>query len=222
MGFKKWFVIGILIVLTFSSTASTLVLFVLREREMDRRFAAEESLMKALRAKSLLENELRLREEKSARLEGELLTLKRTNEFTLVHLRGLDKKVSRLERQLVKERSEKQTIAKEKTDLNNHLSLQVPTSGSPAEDVHLGQIVVSATPNLEGKVLVVNPKFRFVIVDLGSEEKMDPGTVLNIYRSGQYIGKVQVEEVRESVSACRILPEWTRQEIRENDYVKEL
>jgi len=233
MSFRRWFTTGLLIILTLSFASSTGVLFMLKEREMVRRLTAEEALLRALRSKTLLEEELSSHRSRSARLEHELLSLKQTNQMTLVRLKGVEKRVNRLQQKVVRERQEKQTLAKERNTFHNQLMITQGEKKSlktqmtkilarSPEEVDLGQIIVSATPILEGRVLVVNEKFQFVVVDLGTEAKLDAGTVLTIYRGDQYIGRVQVEETRESVSACRILNEWTQQPIQENDHVREL
>jgi|GEM_PF-1883187 len=233
MNFRRWFITGLLVILTASFAASTGVMVVLRDREQSRRLDAEETLLQARQTNQQLEKELASHEERSIQLEREFLALKHNNLLTLVKLKGLEKKLSRLQNEAARERSEKQALAKERSSLNNALlsaesekkSLKTELSKLMAhspEEVDLGQIVVSATPALEGKVLVVNRKFQFVVVNLGSEKELSVGTLLNIYRQGQLIGRVQVEQVRENVAACRILPELTLQDILENDAVKEL
>ncbi|MBI4436084.1 MAG: hypothetical protein HY590_01510 [Candidatus Omnitrophica bacterium] len=233
MNFRKWFTTRLLIILTLSSASSTGILFMLKEREVTRRLAAEEALLRALRSKTVLEEALSSHKNRSARMEHDLLGLKQTNQMTLVRLKGVEKRLTRLQHEITKERLEKQKLAKERNTLHNQLMITQGEKKSlrtqmtkilarSPEEVDLGQIIVSATPILEGKVLVVNEKFQFVVVDLGSEAKLDAGTVLTIYREDQYIGRVQVEEVRDTISACRILPEWTQQPIQENDHVREL
>ena len=233
MNFRRWFVTGLLVSLTASFAASTGVMVVLRDREQNRRLDAEEALLQSRQTNQQLEKELASHKERSIQLEREFLTLKHNNQLTLVLLKGVERKLSRLQNEMARERSEKQTLAKERSSLSNALlsaqsekkSLKTELSKLMAhspEEVDLGQIVVSATPALEGKVLVVNHKFQFVVVNLGSEKELSVGTLLNIYRQGQLIGRVQVEQVRENVAACRILPELTLQDIQENDAVKEL
>lgn len=219
--------------LAASFASSTAVLLVLREREENRREAAEEALAQSRKANQVLKGTLESQEAKAGRLELELLSLERMNQLTLVRLKNVEKKLNRLQKEIRKERSENQTLAKERSVLNNKLMIVLSEKKSLAtrlnkllarssDEVDLGQIVVSATPPVEGKVLVVNPPHQFVVINVGSRRDLDVGTLLNVYRKDQFIGRVQVEQVREAVAACKILPEWTLLSIEENDLVKEL
>ena len=196
--------------------------YLAKEREMRRRISVEESLMRATRAKLQIEQELETQKGKSAILEREFLGLQRTNRFTLVRLRGLEWRFSNLQREFGQLKKEKRSLEAQTAQLRGHPRLAGSEEEPSVQEVDLGQIVVSATPTLEGKVLAVNRPFQFVVVNLGNEENLSVGSVLSIYRGSDFIGRIQVEEVREDVAACRILSEWTREEIREEDLVKEL
>lgn len=233
MPFKRWLLTGFLVVLTASFAASTVVMVVLREREVERRVLAEEALLREQETAQSLMEQLRSHKAKTARLEIEFLALERANRFALVRLRGLEKKFTHLQKEFAKERAEKQTLLKERNVINNQFFLTSSENKSlrtrmnkmlvhAAEEVDLGQIVVNATPSLEGKVILVNDQFQFVVIDLGSEKELSVGTLLNVYRKDQLVGRIQVEQIREKAAACRILPEWSAQTIQENDQVKEL
>ena len=192
--------------LFFSTVTALSVLFGInahlqKARETQRRLYVEESLMRVTRAKLAMGQELEAQKVKAASLERQLVGVEQAHQFTLARLRTLERRFTRLQRDLVK--------------------LRVKTEGA-SEEIDLGQIVVSAAPSMEGKVLAVNRQFKFIVVDLGQEHHLPVGTVLSIYRDKEFVGRVQVEEVRESVAACRILPEWTRQEIQENDLAREM
>ena len=233
MNFKQWFATGLLMVVAFSFAASTGVMVVLREREQNLRLVAEESLLKAKESNRQMEGTLASQKGKAAQLERDLFILGRMNQVTLVRLKGLEKKMNRLQKEFAREHLEKLAIAKERNALNNALSMALSDKKShntqlnkmfahTPEEVDLGQIVVSATPALQGKVLVVNDKFQFVVVNLGAKHELNAGTLLTVSRGNQFIGRVQVEQVREGVAACKILSEWTLKNIQEDDEVKEL
>lgn len=233
MSFRRWFMTGLLVVLSCTFLASTAVLVVLKEREEGLRLTAEEALSQSRSANQTLEQEIQRHKVKSARLELEFLALERTNRWTLVRVKGLEKKLDHLQKEITRERFEKQTLTQERNLLSNKLFVALgekknlktqltKTLAQVPQEVDLGQIIISANPPLEGKILVANPKFQFVVIDLGREKELDMGALLSVYRQDQLIGRIQVEQVRETVAACRILPEWTSQEIQENDLVKEL
>jgi len=233
MNFKRWFLTGILVILTMSFAAATGIMVVLRDREVTQRQITEKALVLAREANERLKDELVIYKEKSIRIEKEFSALEKSNQLTLVRLKGLEKKFNRLQEEVSREREEKQTLAEERQELNNQLRMVTSEKNSlrtrlnrlmarSPKEVDLGQIVVSAAPPLEGKILVVNRKFQFVVVDLGQETDLDIGALLNVYRENEFIGRVQVDHIRETVAACKILPEWTLQDIQEDDYVKEL
>ncbi|MFH1857280.1 MAG: hypothetical protein ABH845_00020 [Candidatus Omnitrophota bacterium] len=233
MSFKRWLATGILIVLTASFAASTAVLTVLRERELARRILVEESLFQARRTQRQMEQELKSHREKSARLEREFLTQLHLSQSAFVRLKGLEKKMNRLQKEVSQLRTEKLTLASERNRMNGELMAVLSDRKSlktrldkvlarTPEEVDLGQIVVSARPTLEGKILVVNDKFQFVVINLGQNADLGAGSLLNVYRGDQFIGRIQVEQIRENVAACKILSEWAVQNIQEEDRVKEL
>ncbi len=210
-----------LAVLAASSLFFGVSSYVWKEREVGRRIYVEESLIRATRAKLLTEKELDTEQGKSALLERELVSMQRTNRFTLARLRGLERKFTSLQQDFTKIENSKRSLESEVASLRGQLRLAGGET-KRIQEVDLGQIVVSATPNVEGKVIAVNRPFQFVVIDLGNNHNLPVGAVLSIYRDREFVGRIQVEEVRESVAACRILSEWTRQEIKENDLVKEL
>ena len=178
-----------------------------RERELKHRLYVEESLLRATRAKILAEKELEVHKGRAALLERKLVALERTNRFTIQRLRGLERRLTAFQKEVTQARATQRSLESER-----------PAS----QEVDLGQIVVSTAAPLQGKVVAVNQPYQFIVVDLGREQNVSEGTILGIYRETDFIGRVQVESVRQKVAACRVLPEWTREEIQKDDLVKEL
>jgi len=102
-----------------------------------------------------------------------------------------------------------------------------PSSSSPTAGgiVQLEKVVVSPStsprPGFHGRVISVNPEWRFVVIDLGWDV-VKIGDVVSIYRNEQLLGKARVERVQEQVSAATLLPEWLEAEIQVNDAVRAL
>jgi hypothetical protein len=108
------------------------------------------------------------------------------------------------------------------------MTLQERTTSSPTLEggmVHLEKVVVtrpaSSAPGLQGRIISVNPEWRFVVIDLGWDV-VKIGDVISIYRNEQLLGKARVERVQEQVSAATLLPEWTEAEVQINDVVRAL
>lgn len=90
----------------------------------------------------------------------------------------------------------------------------------PKKEVELEKIVVKPGRGQEGKILVVNKEFNFVVVSLGNNKGIIRGTIFGIYRDGDLIGRAEVEKVYETMSAANILPD--SEAIREGDLAKVL
>jgi hypothetical protein len=71
----------------------------------------------------------------------------------------------------------------------------------------------------KGKVLVVDPKWDFVVVNLGEKDLMVPEGVLMVQRNGKLIGKVRITEVRSDRSIANVIPGWKLDEPMEGDMV---
>lgn len=72
---------------------------------------------------------------------------------------------------------------------------------------------------LNGRILEVNSKFDFVIINLGEEDGVERGMIFMVYRDKKLLGKVQAEDVFPKMSSCVILPEWKQATIRIDDGV---
>lgn len=70
---------------------------------------------------------------------------------------------------------------------------------------------------LKGKVVAVDPKFDFVVLDIGGQQGVEPRGVLLISREGRLVGKVKVASVKSDRSVANIIPGWKLGEIREGD-----
>ena len=106
--------------------------------------------------------------------------------------------------------------------------LEERPAGAPASQgrmIELERVVVTHSaapaPGLQGRVLSVNPEWRFVVIDLGWDV-VNIGDVVSIYRNDQLLGKARVERVQEQVCAAALLPEWVESQVQVNDVVRVL
>ncbi|MDP3786583.1 MAG: hypothetical protein Q8R05_03420 [Candidatus Omnitrophota bacterium] len=100
---------------------------------------------------------------------------------------------------------------------NDNLTKQLENLEAKKE-VELDKIVVTPGAEAEGKVLVVNKEFNFIVVSAGNNRGLRPGVVLSIFRAGRFVAKAQVEKVYETMSAANIMADGA--EIREGDIAK--
>jgi hypothetical protein len=74
-------------------------------------------------------------------------------------------------------------------------------------------------PGLKGKIVAVDPKWDFVILDIGAKQGAKQDGILLVSRSGKLVGKVQITTVEPDRSIANIMPEWKLGELAEGDQV---
>ena len=72
----------------------------------------------------------------------------------------------------------------------------------------------------EGKILVVNREFNFVVVNLGSKDGIKPGARFAVFRGDKKIGTVEAERIYEGMTASNVLEEEKKAQIKEGDSVR--
>jgi len=185
---------------------------------------------------------VREKEDRRATLE-ELSRLKDENISLARELKLTRKMREDLENTLVDTQDAKQilerkiedmgTVLKEKSvemsDLHRQLSATISSAEkvmpSDAKAVELPPIVVKSetrpsvpTTLLEGKVLAVNEREKFVIVDIGTSSGIKPGDKFSVLSDGRKVGSLEVVETRLDIAACDIKQAEGR--IREGDIVR--
>lgn len=79
--------------------------------------------------------------------------------------------------------------------------------------------VVELPAGTKGSIVAVDPKWNFVILDLGAKKGMLEGGVLMVHRNSQLVGKVRIREVMAERSVANVMPGWKLGEIEEGDLV---
>lgn len=143
---------------------------------------------------------------------------------------SLEKKAAQAEVEAKKAQEKLKELQAAKDQLEARLKQMTASPGG----VELGNIVVSpGTPGnaaanavpraapgfLEGKVLVINKDYNFVVINLGAKEGVGIGNVFSVYKDSRYIGDVKVEKVHESMAAAGFVGEDIKSKISEGDRV---
>jgi regulator of replication initiation timing len=120
--------------------------------------------------------------------------------------------LSRL-RQVERERdvfaTDNQTLQRELTRTKNELARY---TGDREPEVEL-------PAGTKGNIVAVDPKYDFVILDIGEQQGVLPRAKMMINRDGKLIGKVQITSVQPNRSIANVLPEWKQDEVMEGDQV---
>jgi hypothetical protein len=79
--------------------------------------------------------------------------------------------------------------------------------------------VVPLPAGLKGKVLVTDPKWNFVVLDIGQDQRVLENGELLVSRNGRLVGKVKVRSVQKDRSVANVMPGWQLGDILEGDLV---
>jgi hypothetical protein len=122
-------------------------------------------------------------------------------------VRGVIASVTKLEAERDTFRQENQILLSNNKQLQTRLDIYEDPDRSPP------------MPGVKGTVLAVDPKYDFVVLDIGAEQGVLERGELLINRNGQFIAKVRVATVESNRSVANVIPEWKRDEIMEGDLV---
>mgnify|MGYP001197130062 FL=1 len=81
------------------------------------------------------------------------------------------------------------------------------------------QRIVYRPGNLKGQVVVSDPKWDFVVLNVGEDQQVVPKGELLVNRNGKLVAKVKVTSVQKDRCVANVLPGWKLGEILEGDQV---
>jgi myosin heavy subunit len=79
--------------------------------------------------------------------------------------------------------------------------------------------VVPLPPGLKGKVLVADPKWNFVVLNVGEDQGVLQYGEFLVNRNGRLVAKVRVSTVQKDRSVANVIPGWQLGEVMEGDVV---
>ncbi len=218
---SKFFWTGITVLLLITSIS----FYALKEKEKALRIYTQEELTKTVEKKNIVENKLAKTIKAKQIVQEELANEK---ERSLALEKEVEEKGYQI--RLALEKLEKEITKRHETEAQlviamkekRALEAKVRQSAKKPKIFELEKIVIKPTPTLTGKVLVVNNEYAFVIIDLGKGNNLNLGDILSIYRGDKFIGRVQIEDIEEDISAATILPEWQDRKFKEDDEIRML
>ncbi len=87
-------------------------------------------------------------------------------------------------------------------------------------DIYEGVNTIIALPaNLKGKILVVDPKWDFVVLNVGDDQGVKENGELLVSRDGKLVAKVIVRSLEKNRCIANIVPGWKLGEVIEGDEV---
>lgn len=78
---------------------------------------------------------------------------------------------------------------------------------------------VQLPPGTKGNVVAVDPKYDFVVLDIGENQGVLPYAKMLVNRDGKLIGKVEITQVKPNRSIANVIQDWETDQIMEGDQV---
>ena len=133
--------------------------------------------------------------------------------FNALHLSpqqisGMDKAYKSLQENLSVAQTENTVLARKVNKLDTELKVyRDPT------------FFVSLPASLKGKVLVADPKWNFVVLNVGEDQGVLERGELLVNRNGKLVAKIVVRSVQKDRCIANVLPGWELGEVMEGDLV---
>jgi len=121
---------------------------------------------------------------------------------------ALNKQLADTQMALSVANQEKVVLGREVAKLNNQIQLLIGTN-----------YVVRLPASLKGTVMAVDPKWNFVVLNVGENQGVLPQGELLVSRDGRLVGKVVISSVQKDRSIANLVPGWQLGDIIEGDQV---
>ncbi len=109
-----------------------------------------------------------------------------------------------------------------KTSLEFSPAQNTDAVGAPSAPAPSGTNAVQPEAAKETKILSVNRKFNFAVVNIGLSQKVKIGDPLQVFRDGKAAARLQVEKLYEGFCAASIVQESKEFPVKEGDLVKQV
>jgi hypothetical protein len=90
---------------------------------------------------------------------------------------------------------------------------------SKLNEILLPDYTVELPEGLRGTVKVVDPKYDFVLLDIGLKQDVRENGQLLVNRNGRLVAKVKIQSVQTDYSIANVMPGWKLADIMEGDLV---
>ncbi|MFA5145524.1 MAG: hypothetical protein WC723_05925 [Candidatus Omnitrophota bacterium] len=203
-------------------------------KESERLLADFQTRLQATKAQlDMLSRELQ--QEKAGRLEA-LTKVEQLKEDLAQQKRlrsDLENKIIDAQSDLNKTQDQLKSLTSQKDELET----KIKDLEAKSKEVELGNIVVSPeskaaqqpasdkkalnakSGGLEGKTLVVNKDYNFMVINLGSKDGVSLDDMFSVYHNNKYVGDAKVERVHDSMSAAGFLFTDMKDKVNEGDKV---
>jgi hypothetical protein len=158
------------------------------------------------RADKLTEDLTKTRQERDA-AQADLAAYKATG-VSPQQILGMNAKVKGLQDELAVAGTENKVLLQKVKKLENELAVYRDPN-----------FFVPLPANLKGKVLVADPKWNFVVLNVGEDQGVLERGELLVNRNGKLVAKVVVRGVQKDRCIANVVPGWELGEVMEGDLV---
>ena len=180
---------------------------------------SQEELAKAVEAQEALSRSIEDREREIGRLKKDLDQSRTEQKQINTQLSELQTERDAMKQQLIDLEHAKGDLESKVMELSERptVELEKVLVTNPTGAVGGGVLVpASATshPAPEGRVVVINREYDFIVMSLGKNHGVSIGQEFQIVRGSDVLGKVKVEKVYDEISAATLLPGSQKDTIR--------
>ncbi|MFA5388903.1 MAG: hypothetical protein WC312_04015 [Candidatus Omnitrophota bacterium] len=192
----------------------------------------EKELESAKTAKEQAESKIIKIEEKFKEISSQFDDVKQKSDYSAAELDEKKAELAKIKVDLDNEKKEKLSISKKleslQADYDRAKKEASRLAGEKAnlekkvmdlrekESVSLDKIVVnpeeqaasarSSKPVMQGKVLVVNKEYSFIVTDIGQDKDVQKGAKFDVMDGSRVLGQVEIDKVYDTMSSAAILP----------------
>ncbi len=152
-----------------------------------------------------LEDDLAERTAELARTNQQIVQLERDKA-------GLQGRVDDLELQVAR-------IEEEKLEMAETIADQQSLIEEYEAEIFADDDVIGTPPGLAGRILIVNPDWNFVVLDVGSNNGLSLNTEMLVHRNDVLVGRVRVSNVKRRLAVAEIMGDWKQAPLQEGDHV---
>lgn len=181
------------------------------------KLAKQEALTRIDQVKADLEQQIGLKSD----LENKLTLAQEDIGKLRAQIKDLESKKAELEVKINERQAKSQGVELGTIVVSPEVTASTAASGqAPTKSAVQPQPQESAhSSGVEGKVLVVNKDYDFMVINLGSKDGIGLGDIFSVYHENKYIGDVKVEKLHDSMSAAGFLSLEIKHKVSEGDKV---
>ncbi len=179
----------------------------LKATQEDKEKAVADAAAQIKRADKLNEDLTKTRKERDD-AQADLAAYKATG-MTAQQVASANKEIKRLQNTVVSMDTENKILLQKLRKTENELAIYTK------QDYHGPDLPAS----LKGKVLVTDPKWNFVVLNVGEDNGVLKYGEFLVNRNGKLVAKVRVSSVEKDRSVANVVPGWQLGELMEGDLV---